>query len=340
MRITPRLAGTATATLAVALLATACSGDDATTDGNGADDSSEDVIEVEFGFIPDFNGTSLLAIAEDQDLWEKYGLDVTTSSFTNGPLQIQALGTGDLDFGYIGPGAFWLPATGQAKIVAMNTLGQADRVVAQAGNESIEDLRGKIVAVPEGTSGDMILTLALQEAGMTKDDIEVVPMEPSAIVAALSSKQVDGAGFWYPALATVKQSVPDLVELADNTDFEDTVAFPTAFVAGNDVVANEGEKVDRVLKALRDAMTYRAENMDEAIELTAEFNDLDVAQVEGDASNVQVLTLEEIDQLTEDGTIDTWLTGMVDYFVEAGKLENPVDPADFYTGDLFLAAGE
>ena len=41
---------------------------------------------------------------------------------------------------------------------------------------------------------------------MTKEDIEVVPMEPSAIVAALSSGQVDGAGFWYPALATVKRA--------------------------------------------------------------------------------------------------------------------------------------
>ena len=80
--------------------------------------------------------------------------------------------------------------------------------------------------------------------------------EPSAIVAALSSGQVDGAGFWYPALATVKEQVPDLVEIAENADFEATVAFPTAFVAGNDVVANEPEKVDRVLKALREAMSF------------------------------------------------------------------------------------
>ena len=31
---------------------------------------------------------------------------------------------------------------------------------------------------------------------------------------------------------------------------------------------------------------------------------------------------------------------MVDYFVSAGKLTEPADPADFYTGDLFLQAGE
>lgn len=342
MRFTRKLLGAAAAGVAVALLAAGCaSNGSATEGGDSAEVESQytDVIDVDFGYIADFNGTSLLAVAEDQGLWEKHGLNVTATSFTNGPLQIQALGTGDLDFGYIGPGAFWLPASGQAKIVAMNTLGQADRVVAQAGIDSIEDLAGKTVAVPEGTSGDMILTLALEEAGMTKADVELVPMEPSAIVAALSSKQVDAAGFWYPALATVKQQVPDLVELAKNSDFDD-VAFPTAFVAGNDVVANEPEKVDRVLKALREAIAFRAENTEEAIQLTAAFSALDPAQVEADAGNVEILSLEELDEYTEDGTVDGWLTSMIDYFVAAGKLTDPVQPSEFYTGDLFLQAGE
>ncbi|WP_240930446.1 aliphatic sulfonate ABC transporter substrate-binding protein [Isoptericola sp. BMS4] len=335
MRITVRTIGAVVVAASVTLGATACSGEPGAAGG-----SSEDTIEVAFGYIPDFNGTSLLAIAEDQGLWEEHGIEVTTPSFTNGPLQIQALGSGDLDFGYIGPGAFWLPASGQAKIVAMNTLGQADRVVAQPGIETMEDLRGKKVAVPEGTSGDMILTLALEEAGMTKDDIELVPMEPSAIVAALSSGQVDGAGFWYPALATVKEQVPGLVEIASNSDFEDTMAFPTAFVASNDLVENDPEKVDRVLGVLREAIEYRADHVDEAIASTAEYNDLAVEDVEGDAANVEILSLDDIDTMTEDGTVDDWLTVMGDYFVGAGKLDAAVDPGDYYTGDLFLEAGE
>lgn len=340
MSISKKMLGTAAAGVAVALALSGCAGGDGAAENAESTSEYSDVIDVNFGYIPDFNGTSLLAIAEDQGYWEKYGLNVETPSFTNGPLQIQALGTGDLDFGYIGPGAFWLPASGEAKIIAMNTLGQSDRVVGQPGNETIEDLRGKTVAVPEGTSGDMILTLALEEAGMTKDDVELVPMEPSAIVAALSSGQVEGAGFWYPALATVKEQVPELVEIADNADFEDTVAFPTAFVAGNDVVENDPDKVDRVLKALRDAIAFRYDNPDEAVALTAAFNALDPAVVEADAANNKVLSLDELDQLTEDGTVDSWLNGMVDYFVAAGKLTDPVDPTEFYTGDLYLQAGE
>jgi NitT/TauT family transport system substrate-binding protein len=335
MRITRRLVGAVAACVVLAALATGCAG----ADGPGTPDGVQPV-DVAFGYIPDFNGTSLLAIAKDQGLWEKHGVNVTTTSFTNGPLQIQALGTGDLDFGYIGPGAIWLPASGQAKIIAVNTLGRADRVVAQPGITSIEDLRGRTVAVPEGTSGDMILTLALQKAGMTKADVKLVAMEPAAIITALSSKQVDAAGIWYPALATVKQRIPDLVELATNQDFEETVAFPTAFVAGNDVVAHEPEKVARVLKVLREAIAFRAANPEQAVQLTADFSALDPAQVQADADNVQVLSLDELDRLTEDGTIDKWFAGLGDYFVGAGKLQARVDPAQYYTGDLFLRASE
>ena len=116
MRFTRKIAGATAVGAAVALLLTACTSADPDDGGTAPEAESEydDVIDVNFGYIADFNGTSLLAIAEDQGLWEKYGLDVTATSFTNGPLQIQALGTGDLDFGYIGPGAFWLPASGQA----------------------------------------------------------------------------------------------------------------------------------------------------------------------------------------------------------------------------------
>lgn len=341
MKSTNKMMGALAIAAGIALAAAGCATQPAdSAPAAGGDAPQEEVIDVNFGYIPDFNGTSLLAVAQDQGLWDKHNIKVTALSFTNGPLQIQALGTGDLDFGYIGPGAIWLPASGQAKIIAINSLGQADRVVAQPGITSIEALAGKTVAVPEGTSGDMILTLALKEAGMTKKDINAVPMEPAAIVAALASGQVDGAGFWYPGLATVKEQVPGLEELAKNSDFKDTVSFPTAFVAGNDVVANEKEKVERVLAVLREAIDYRANNLDATIELTAKFLGIDVAKVKEDAGNVEILSLADLDTMTEDGTINTWLSGMSDYFVETGKLTAPADPTDFYLGELFINAGK
>lgn len=327
---TRRRLAAALAGLALTTMIVACSND---SGSGGADTQS-----VTFGYIADYNGTSLLAIADDQKLWSKHGLKVNAKVFTNGPLQIQALGTGDLDFGYIGPGAMWLPASGQAKVVAINTLGNADRVIAQPGTESMEQLKGKTIGVPEGTSGDMILTLALQKAGMTKADVKVVPMDASTIVAAFASKKIDAAGFWYPAIATIKKQLPDLAELAKNSDFSAQVSFPTAFVAGNDVVAKEQDKTKKVIAVLREAMEFRTANADKTIELTAKMLKVPVDQVKADAGNVKVLSVAELDAMTKDGTIGKWLTGMNDYFVQIGKLKQPVDPKTYYTGDLFTAA--
>ncbi|WP_196278939.1 aliphatic sulfonate ABC transporter substrate-binding protein [Catellatospora vulcania] len=331
MPMNRRAFGLAAVAFTLALTGTACSGDDAGT---------ETLTQVKLGYIGDWNGASLLAIANEKKLWQAHGLEVKASVFTNGPLQIQALGTGDLEFGYIGPGAMWLPASGKAKVIAINTLGNADRVIAQPGITTLEGLRGKTVGVPEGTSGDMILTLALKKAGLTKSDVKIVPMDAATIVSAFASKKIDAAGFWYPATATIKKQVPDLVELAKNTDFADQVSFPTSFVAGNDVVAKDKDKVSKVLAVFREAITFRAEHPDEAAEYTAKLLNVKVEQVKADAANSSAIPLADLDKFTQDGTIVKWLTGMNDYFVSAGKLTGAVDPATYYTGDLFTAAGK
>lgn len=333
MRLTTshRALAAAIACLTAGALLTACGGDSSGSKGGE---------KVHVGYIGDFNGTSLIAIADAKGMWAKHGLSADTKVFTNGPLQIQALGAGSLDLGYIGPGAMWLPAEGKAKVVAINTLGNADRVIAQPGITSMKQLKGKTVAVPEGTSGDMILTLALKNAGMTKKDIKTVPMDPSTIVSAFSSKKVDAAGFWYPAAATIKKQVPGMVELAKDSDFSKQVAFPTAFVAGNTFVSKKPKEAKKVLAVLRDAIAYRSAHMDEAIKLTAAKLSIPEAQVKADASNNKVLSLDQLDTLTKNGTIDKWLTGLNDYFVQAGKLKKPVDPKTYYTGDLFTGAGK
>ncbi|MBU2667499.1 aliphatic sulfonate ABC transporter substrate-binding protein [Actinoplanes bogorensis] len=303
-----------------------------------SDDSASATVKVNFGYIADYNGASLLAVADDQKLWEKHGLEVSTKVFTNGPLQITAINAGDLDFGYIGPGAVWLPASGKAKIVALNSLGNADRVIAQPGITDLAQLKGKKVGVPEGTSGDMILTLALQKAGLSATDIERVPMDPATIVSAFASGQIDAAGIWYPLLNNIKQKKPDLVELAKNEDFASTVSFPTAFVAGNDVVSGKADEVTKVVQVLREAMDYRAANGDKTVELTAGLLKQPADAVKADAANSKMLDSKTLDGYTADGTVNKWLTGMGDYFVGAGKLPSNADPSTYYLGSVFTGA--
>ncbi|MDQ1024310.1 NitT/TauT family transport system substrate-binding protein [Streptomyces umbrinus] len=297
--------------------------------GSGSGDDST----VRFGYIGDYNGASLLAIAEKQGLWKKAGLTAETKTFNNGPVQIQALSAGDLDYGYIGPGAVWLPASGHSKIIAINTLTYADRVIGQPGMDSMKDLKGKKIGVPEGTSGDMILNIALAEAGMTDKDIAKVNMDPSTIVSAFSSGKIDGAGFFYPAIDTIKKKVPNLVEVASTEDTGDS--FPTAFVAGNKVPE---EKNSKVVKVLQQANDWRKAHPAETIALTAKLLEVSEARTKADASHVRTLSTADLVAKTKSGEVDKWLKTLGDFFVRNKQLgENP-DPGEYYAGELYEKA--
>jgi NitT/TauT family transport system substrate-binding protein len=311
------------------LLIAACS-------ANEADKTNK--ITVNFGYIGDYNGSSLIAVANDQKLWDKYGLDVSAKVFTTGPVQVTAMNAGDLDYGYIGPGAIWEAASGQAKIIAMNSLGNADRVIAQPGITDLSQLRGKKIGVPDGTSGDMIFTLALKKAGLTAQDVQRVPMDAPTIVTAFDSGQIDAAGIWYPLINTIKVKKPNLVELAKDTDFADTASFPTAFIASNKAAGavDQTAKVEQVLRA---AMDYRAANPDKTAELVATLTKQPVDAVKADAANSQMLDTKTADGYTADGTFNKWLTALGDYFVSSGKLEQNTDPSAYYLGSVFSSAG-
>ncbi|WP_327091064.1 aliphatic sulfonate ABC transporter substrate-binding protein [Nonomuraea sp. NBC_01738] len=293
---------------------------------------------VKFGYIADFSGAAVLAVADKQGLWDKHGLEPSLKVFTNGPLQIQALGSGDLDFGYIGSGATWMPASGKAKIISVNMLGQADRVIAHPGLTSIAALKGKKVGVPEGTSGDMILQLALAQAGMTIKDVQKVAMDPSTVVTAFSAGQIDAAAIWYPLIDTIKKQVPDLVEVTKSEDFYPKVSFPSSFVARNEVVKDDSAKVTKVLKVIQEANDWIAAHTAEAEQLTATFLKAPPAQFKGAAAVTKIMPTAELAKLNQDGTVAGWYKGLADLFVTMGKLPQSPDPATYYTADLYQSA--
>ncbi|ASY31861.1 aliphatic sulfonate ABC transporter substrate-binding protein [Streptomyces sp. CLI2509] len=329
MSLSRRVLLTALSATPLALAVSACS-DDSSDSGSGGGTR-----HVRFGYIADYNGASLLAIARERGLWKKHGLTASYSVFVNGPVQIQALGTGDLDYGYIGPGAMWLPASEKARIVAIDTLTYADRVIAKPGITSVQGLKGRKVGVPEGTSGEMVLRLALEKAGMTMDDIQKVVMDAPTIVAAFSSGRIDGAGINYPLIDTIKEKVPKLVEVASTEDIGGS--FPTAFVAGPKTDATAEAKVVAVLKEAND---WRAAHPEESVALSAKLLKVDEAKVKADASHVKTLTTKELVARTQDGTVDGWLDAMSEFFVGTGQLKKAPKASSFYAGEKFVKAGK
>lgn len=290
--------------------------------------------KIRMGYIADYFGTSMAAIATTKGMWAKHGLDADLKVFTNGPIQVQALGAGSLDFAYIGPGAMWLPASGHAKVIAVNALGDTDRVISQPGIKTMAELKGKKVGVPEGTSGDMLLRLALKKNGMTLDDIEVVKMDPSTVVTAFASGQVDGAGIWYPFVEVVRKRIKGLHELASDADFFPDVAFPSAFIVG-DKMAGNTEVVRKVIAVIKEATDFRGANREEAVDITAKFLNVPKEPLDAESVKAKLPTSKELEKLTREGKVDHWLDTLAGLYTEFGKIKDPLPASQFYLGNLY-----
>ncbi|HKU09872.1 MAG TPA: aliphatic sulfonate ABC transporter substrate-binding protein [Sinomonas sp.] len=333
--------GIALAAGALLLSLAGCGNGSANAGSAGSGPACKSMTNVNFGYIGDFNGTSLLAIAKDKGMWAQHCLNVNTEVFTNGPLQITAMASGSLDFGYIGPGALWLPASGKAKIVAVDTFTNADRIVALPGRgiKTLADLKGKKVAYPKGTSGEMILRLGLEKAGLTMNDINATPLDYSTLTSALAAGQFDAAGFGYPQLTTVKARQPGILELAQDSDFASQMSFITAFVARDNLPSTNPTMVEAVLATLKEANDYRLAHRDEAIQLVSQTTHVPVAQVTTDASFDQLESTSSLEASSKSGDVEKWLNAFGKYFVSVGTLTQPGDAKDYYTADLYDKAG-
>jgi NitT/TauT family transport system substrate-binding protein len=297
-------------------------------------------IKIRVGYLSDYTGADLVAVATDQKLWEKHGLIPEVSPFTNGPIEIQALVAGDLDVGNIGPGAIWLGASGKATIVSVAELSFADAVIARPdkGISTIADLKGKKIGVPQGTSGEMALQAALAKGGMTEADVTVLNMDPDTIVSAFTAGQIDAAGTWYPYISEIIKHVPDTKVLLSDGDLYPQQVFPSSYIAGNDVIKANPELVTRYVEVIQDYLDWRIAHPDEDIAITSKFLNAPVADAQIEAKYAKFLSTSDTDKFVQDGTIYSWYQQMENTFVKFGKLKSVADPKTFVNKSLWDAA--
>ncbi|MFC6704265.1 aliphatic sulfonate ABC transporter substrate-binding protein [Flexivirga alba] len=330
----------ATALISVVAAVVAVGSSLAACGSSGGAGTGSGATKIKIGYTADFSGSAAFAVAQKQGLFAKEGLDPDLKVFTNGPLQIQAFGSGDLDVGYIGPGALWLPQSGKAKVIGINQLGLADHLIARPGKAitSVADLKGKKVAVPQGTSGDMIFQLALKKAGLSPKDVNVVNMDPSTVVTAFSSGSVDAAATWYPLLDTIKKKVPNFVDLASDKNYYPQQTFPNVFVASNSYVDKHSATVKKFLRVVQQANDWIVKHPKEAEQIDAKYLKVPQENLSTATDYVKLLPSSKLVEDSKNGTVETWLDGLSTAFVQMGKVKSPLKAKDYYTADLYEAA--
>lgn len=164
------------------------------------------------------------------------------SKYASGADVVQAFGAGSADIGLAGSGPAVRmladPLNLDVRVVWIHdVIGDAESLVTQDELGSVSDLTGKTIAVPFGSTAHFSLLAALEEAGLTTDDVTLINLAPDAMLAAWDRKEIDGAWVWDPTLSELKKNGTLLLSAAETAEagrptFDLGVA-STAFVEAN-----------------------------------------------------------------------------------------------------------
>jgi sulfonate transport system substrate-binding protein len=113
------------------------------------------------------------------------------------------MGAGSVDVGGVGnaPPVFAAAGGDQLAIVGAlqaNPNGSALLVPKGSAIHDVQQLKGKRIAVAQGSSADYHLLTVLTKAGISVHDVTLVYLQPAAGLAALSSGHVDAWDIWSP----------------------------------------------------------------------------------------------------------------------------------------------
>jgi NitT/TauT family transport system substrate-binding protein len=342
-----QLVGTVLLLGCLALGGTACGDDDdsGAPSGGASSQATADIpSQPEAGTfrmgIEPWLGYGPWRIAEKQGLFDDNGLDVKITNFTTDDQINAAFASGKLEGTNIATHtALRFAASGlPIKIVLLEDLSTtADAIIASAGVSSVSELKGKKVAFEEGTTSDILLSYALAENGMTKDDITPVPIPAADAGSAFIAGRVDAAVTYEPYLTTALKQDKDaklLYSAGENPGLVGDV-----FVVSEDTLNEKPGQIAALVKTWGAALkAYDADKqgsqaiIEESVgaksgDLKTAFDGVTFYDL---AENKTQLTGEYVTKTIED---------VKKAAADAGLLEGDVDPKDIIVAKFVEQAG-
>ena len=145
------------------------------------------------------------------------GAKVEWRKFDSGASVVRALASGDVQIGNIGSSPLAVAASQNVPIevfLLASQLGNSEALVVKKGISSPKDLIGKRIAVPFISTTHYSLLAALKHWGIKPGEVEILNLQPPAIIAAWQRGDIDGAYVWAPAVNELEKEGKVLTDSA------------------------------------------------------------------------------------------------------------------------------
>ena len=234
------------------------------------------------------------AIAEEEGLFAANGANVQLKWFDGYLDSMNAFAAGQLDGNCqtLNDTISFAADSVNGEVVVLvndNSAGN-DKIIVKESINTVEDLVGKKVAVEEGVVDDFLLTLALQEKGLKRDDVEIVPLETGAAAAAFAAGQVDAVGAFPPYWLTA-------LEREGSKELISSAAFPGAIpdllVVSQQLIDTQPDQVQALVNTWFDILAFIQANPQRADEIMAKRAGVSVDQLQQLKDGTRIFTLAD-----------------------------------------------
>lgn len=288
-------------------------------------------------------GYGPLFLARDLGYFKEEGVDVELTIIEESALYMAAVAGGTLN------GAastlddlmkYRSPELCFKFVAALDDSHGGDGVLTQANVTSLKDLKGKEVALNEGSVSEFWFNILLKREGLSEGDVKVTNMTADDAAAAFIAGRVPAAVTWEPHLTAVRKRGEGKV-LIDSSSTPGLIVDVLALTC--DVIEKQPDDVKGLLKGLFRAVEYIKTNQDDAYRIMAKAVGgylSDPADFAAAAAGVRFYGAAENAEFFAagaDGPSGKLLGSAVDIWGKAGKLKMTIDPATIVDASFLTA---
>lgn len=268
-------------------------------------------------------------VAEDQGFFADQGVDVELTSFNTDADVNAALAAKKLDLASVASHTalqFVENGVDVSIVLMLDAATTADAIITDGSIASVADLKGQKVAYEEGATSELLLGDALDQAGLTFDDIERVPMGADEAGTALIAGSVPAAVTYEPYVSAAVGAGKGIETLVTAAEHEGLIS--DVLVVRNDVLEADPEAVTAVIAAWGDSLDYYEANTDDAQAIIAAGVGSSVEELASAFDGVHYFTLAENADMLAGSYQDETLPSIIKVASRIGMVQGTVAPAD------------
>ncbi|MFV0463152.1 MAG: ABC transporter substrate-binding protein [Nostocoides sp.] len=239
--------------------------------GSAGSSGSPTSVTVTLNFLAGAPNSGFI-LAKEKGYYAEQGLDVKVQEGQGSNSTASLVAGGKSEFGYAdGPSAITVASKGGALVnigPILQTNGFSVMSLKKSGIASIKDLQGKSVALQPGTAQASLFDAVLAAADVPKSSVDIVNLDPSALVASLIQGKVDAitAGADNQAVQLRDQGA-DINEVLYRDAGVPTIGL--SMIASSTYAEQNPEVVKKFVAASLKGWSYAVQHQDETADVVA-----------------------------------------------------------------------